>query len=75
MTEDPESSAEQDAWIELAETLREQLRKAIQWMPAMNPPEIASIISAAHEAMFFEQQARCFDGDVERMSKRAIYGD
>lgn len=64
------ASADQDAWVEIAQAVREQLRRRIADMPAMNPGELQSFANAYRDAQFFEEWAHAFDHEVELRKRR-----
>ncbi len=70
-----DTTADQDAWVELAQAIRAQLRKTAEMMPAMTPEEVKTFIEAAREALWLEQNAAAFDKDVELKLQRLPYSD
>mgnify|MGYP001577034086 CR=1 FL=1 len=72
------ASAEQQQWQDICAAVRAQLAKAVEWMPAMNPDEVASLIEAIDTAIWTETKAASFDESVEQrraeMTRGAAYG-
>lgn len=61
----PETTAQQDSWAELAEVVRDQLRKRAELIPAMETEEVEMFVNACREALFMEINAMTFDKRVE----------
>jgi hypothetical protein len=58
-------SAAQDQWVEIAETIRQQIAKRIQYMPEMTNEGIKDIIAAAQAAYWLEINAAAFDKHLD----------
>lgn len=69
------STADQDAWAEIAAAARVVLGKQVALIPAMNPAEARDLIEAMRAALLFEQDCKVFDRDVELREQRLVYGD
>ncbi len=61
------SSASQDSYVELAEAIREGLKKKIQ-SGQMNYEEVQTVISLLRDCILLEQDARAFDYNLNRWS-------
>lgn len=59
-------SADQTAWVELAQAVRAQLMKSVQDMPRMDAAELAAFMDACRNALFFEQNASSFDRGLQK---------
>lgn len=59
------SSADQDAWVELMHTIREQLAKCVPLMPAMNVEEQKTFLDTINTAFWLEQNAHTWDKDLD----------
>lgn len=68
--DDPECSAEQTAWTEIAEAIRIQLLKMAADMPAMDPDELKTFIDACDNAQWFEHKSRTFDKRLQDERKK-----
>ncbi len=66
------ASAEQDQWQEIAAAIRAQLAKAVLYMPAMNPGEVASFVGAVENAQHLEAQSAAYDLAVEEYMTRLV---
>lgn len=66
----PDASADQIAWVEIAHAIRGHLQKAAAMMPAMNPSELQLFVGTVRDAIWLEQNAVSFDLEVELSSKR-----
>lgn len=69
------TSLPQDEWSEIAAATREQFRKLVPMMPAMEPGELESFMSAMRNALFLELNAHTFDAEVEQEERKSLYGD
>lgn len=59
------ASADQDAWVSLAQGLREGLRKCIAEMGALNPEEVKNLIEASQAAFWLHHNAATWDKRIE----------
>lgn len=67
---DEVDSADQDAWVAIAEQLRAKLAETITLIPAMKPDEVVSTIRAVDDALRLHQRAMIFDATVQRELNR-----
>ena len=72
---DEAGSADQMAWVELAQVVRIQLLKYACTIPAMNPGEIKDFVETCRLAHWLEEKSRTFDRDVELWEQRCSYGE
>jgi hypothetical protein len=70
---DPDASAEQIAWTEIADAVRAQVLKMIPYMPAMKPEEAVAFVNMIQAAHYVELNARSFDKAVEREKAKTIW--
>ena len=75
MGEDRLTTADQDAWVELAQAVRAQLMKRVELMPAMSPDEVKTFVESVQKALCLELNAATFDKDIELMQARPTWGD
>ena len=75
MSDEPLSSAGQDAWAEIAAAAREQLRRRLPDMGAMTPEELGAFLEACRTAQGLEQDAATHDREVELRRSRLSYHD
>lgn len=72
------NSAEQDNWQEITAAARAQIAKQVQLMPAMDPGEVAALMSAIDTAMWNEIAAAVHDDRIESLrlslAREAQYG-
>ncbi len=71
--DDETTSADQDAWVEIAQAVREQIRRRIPDMGAMKPDEISAFVEAARCAQWFEEACHVFDRELELRRQRVTY--
>lgn len=71
----PDCSAEQQAWVELAQAVRSQLAKAVALFPAMKPDEQKAFVETCKEAVWFQQAAETHDREVELKNNRVAFSD
>lgn len=64
------TSAEQDAWTELAIAIRGQLAKQVELIPAMKPDEAKTLVDSAREAFWLHQNAALWDKELELKESR-----
>ncbi len=62
---DPDASAEQITWREIADAVRAQLANTVKMMPAMTPSELQLLVTTLRDAMFMEINAHGYDHSVE----------
>lgn len=55
------SSAEQDQWKEICAAVRAGLAKQVEYIPAMETGEVASLVEAINTAIWNESRAAAFD--------------
>ena len=67
---DPPTSAEQDAWVALAEQVRTQLARAVPLMGAMTPNEAETLVRAVDAATRLHLRALTFDDALARERNR-----
>lgn len=67
---EPVSSAEQEAWTDLADAVRSQLAKIVPMIPAMKQDELKSFIETLQAAYWFEHNARLWDKKYDDELKR-----
>ncbi len=72
---EPGGSAHQDAWVELAVAVREQLRKRAKRLPEMDADDCKTFVAACQAAIALEWDARGFDKTVELHEARTAFGD
>ena len=70
MDDDPDTTADQDQWMDLARAVRAGLMKQAALLSAMTPEEIKAFIEACRDALFLEVNASSFDKRVELEQNR-----
>lgn len=68
-----DQTADQIAWVEIAQAVRVQLCKYAENIPAMNPDEVKTYVETVRTALLNEQNAASFDKDLELMLARNSY--
>lgn len=68
------ATADQDAWLEVAHAVREQLRRLVPLMHAMTPEEVKTFVDAVNQALCLERGAQAFDHDVDLDLARLPFG-
>ena len=63
----------QDSWQELAETIRTQLRKSAELMPAMTADEIKQFVEACQDAYRLELWSASMDHEIDLNRKRTAW--
>jgi hypothetical protein len=58
-------SAAQDQWVEIAETIRQQIAKRLRHLPQMTNEDVKDVINAAQAAYWLEINAAAFDKHLE----------
>ncbi len=74
-TDDEVSSADQDAWVEIARSVRSQIEKLVPQMGAMKPEEVKTFIDALNQARWMNEAALAFDKTVENENAKLPYGN
>jgi hypothetical protein len=64
-TDTPTTTAAQDNWVEICQSLRAKLAKSVEMAEAMNPGELSSLAAAIDNAMWNEMKALSFDQALE----------
>lgn len=59
------TSADQDAWLELARTIRAMALKVAPTIPTMTPEDMKHFTEMAQNAFFLEQCAAAYDHRLE----------
>jgi hypothetical protein len=59
------TSASQDQWVEICAAARAALAKQVELIPAMNPGEVASLMTAIGDAMWNEVKSGSHDMAIE----------
>ena len=59
-----QGSADQIAWVEIAQAIRGQLLGMAELMPAMKPDEVKTFVETAQAAQYLDRNAMTFDRDV-----------
>lgn len=72
---DDESSGVQRSWEALADKVRRKLSEQAEYIPAMKPEEVKSLIEAMREAYWIDQYAATFDKRVEVEMSRHAFSD
>jgi hypothetical protein len=68
------TSADQDAWLEIARALRGQLVKRIEQQSSLSMGDIAVVTNIAHNLMNLEICAETYDNAISRMGINSSYG-
>ena len=73
----PETTAEQDSWVEVAEFMRLHVRMRAQGCLGMlNAPDFHGLIHLALHVQYFEEQCRTFDARIEGVRQKCLaYSD
>lgn len=69
------TSVDQDAWIEICETMRGELAKYIPQIAHMKPYEIKIFVDALNQAMWANEQALSFDKRMSNIMDRLPYDE
>jgi hypothetical protein len=65
MTDDRVTSADQDAWVSLAEQVRAKLAESVPLVPAMKPDEAKTFVEALQAAYWLHMNTTLFDKKAE----------
>jgi hypothetical protein len=68
-------TADQMAWVELAQAVRAQLLQQAKLIPAMRPEEINTFVDTCREALCLHADAETFDREVELKNSRITCHD
>lgn len=63
--DEPTTSPDQDAWVELATRLRAELAKRVPEVGAMKVDEVAQFVAAVRDAYWLHLLTACWDKKVE----------
>ena len=63
--EGPVTSADEDAWIDIARRMRAEIEKQIPLVGAMSPTNLKIFVEAVRDIRWLNQNALTFDKDVE----------
>lgn len=70
MNDDKLTSADQDAWVALAETVRVKLAELTQFIPIMKPDEVKQFMDSLSDAFWFHRRALTWDKWLELENAR-----
>lgn len=69
------TTADQDAWVEIAQAIRGQILKYAEDITLMEPEELKDFVAAVRDALFLELNAQTFDQDLELLRGRITHED
>lgn len=65
MSDDRVTTADQDAWVDLASRVRAKLGEMVNDIPAMKPEEASKFVEACNDAYWFGVRCAMYDKRVD----------